>query len=69
MGKFRINNEIENEFVSVFFTKSDEKIKPDKEEIEKIEYFDINFLKKEKNNMKMTPHCKKALDIVFERYF
>lgn len=65
LGKFIVDDEVEHEMVNVFFGRSNGPFKFLKSEIEKAEFFDVEKLKIEFNNMKMTPHCKKALEIVF----
>jgi len=67
IGKFIINNDIEHEMVSVFFGRSDGPFSFDEEEIENAKFFDVEKLKIEAENMKTTPHCKKALDLVFKK--
>lgn len=62
--KFIIDDEVEHEMVHVFLGQSNGPFEPDKNEIEKIKFFDINEIKEKMNEMKMTPHCKKALQLI-----
>ncbi|MBU1201503.1 MAG: NUDIX domain-containing protein [Nanoarchaeota archaeon] len=68
VDKFIINDAVEHELVNVFFTRSDGPFKIDFGEVEKVEWFDIETLRKN-NSMKMTPHCRKAIDLVIKKYF
>lgn len=69
VGKFIVNDDVEQEIVSVFFGRSNGPFNLEEREIEKAEFFGFDKLRKEKNRMKMTPQCKKALDLVFRNYF
>ena len=69
VGKFIVNDSVEHEMVSVFFGRSVGPFHFLEREIEKAEFFDIERLRKEKDQIKMTPHCKKALELVLDKYF
>jgi isopentenyl-diphosphate Delta-isomerase len=69
VGKFKVINDIEHEIVYVFFGKSNGPFKPDYGECEKIEFFSVDNLKKNIDNLKMTPHLEKSLQMVFKKYY
>jgi len=69
IDKFIIDNKIEHEIVGVFFARYNGSFNFDMSEIEKINQIDVQELKDNMDNMKMTPHCKKALHLIFKKYF
>ena len=69
VDKFMIDDEVEHEMVNVFFGRSNGPFDVDKYEVEKIDLVSVEELKKNFQEMKMTPHCKRALELVFEKYF
>ncbi|MDP2749879.1 MAG: NUDIX domain-containing protein [Nanoarchaeota archaeon] len=67
VDKFIIDNEVEHEMVTIFYAKSNGPFKIDKSESEKVEFIDVGKLRA--HDLKMTPHCKKALQLVLKKYF
>lgn len=65
VSKFVIDNEVEHEMVNVFFAKNDGPFSLEKSEMEKVEFFPVNELKK--HALHMTPHCIKAIDLIINK--
>jgi len=69
VGKFRVNDKVGDEIVSVFFGRSDGPFKFDKTEMEKAEFFDAEAALRVARNksVRMTPHCRRALELCLGR--
>lgn len=67
IDKFVIQNETENQMINVFYGQCDQTINLDRQEGEKMEWLDIADLKESMDIMRLTPHCQKALTVLFTK--
>lgn len=69
VGKFRFDNDVEDELESVFFGRSDGPFRFDETEMEKAEFFGAEEALEAARNksMAMTPYCRRALELCLGR--